>query len=377
MQTFILTVLAIYFQFPKAKASDIAHKLGVPWEMIKKARQTLVERNMLLRDNNGQWYVTFLGKTALSQFDLSKAKDNAHVIQEAILVICQALNASPAELQHFSLMDKGMTNDSYLFYCRGKRYIYRRAGQGSEMLVDRYREYANYLVLAGRGISDVVVYHNPLDGTKVTEFIEDSKGIDVANPKHIEEALIALRNLHNQDIVSPHTFDFREKIDYYEQICHNVEVAFYSSYKKYKARVLHLLDQIDTLNVPKCFCHIDFVPGNCLLDKNGHVVLIDWEYSGEQDPLVDVAMFCISAAYTKSQADKLLKNYLQRKPQLEEYARFYTYIAVGGLMWSLWSEYKTACGEVFEGYTQRVYNLCIKYSQQAQDIFDRIQNQTA
>ena len=129
---------------------------------------------------------------------------------------------------------------------------------------------------------------------------------------------------------------------------------------------------MEKLNVPKCFCHIDFVPGNCLLDKDENVVLIDWEYSGHQDPIVDVAMFCISAAFTKSQSDRLLQLYLEREPELSEYARFYTYIATAGLMWSLWSEYKTANGEIFEGYIERTYNLCKKYSRLAAKLFDRI-----
>jgi len=104
------------------------------------------------------------------------------------------------------------------------------------------------------------------------------------------------------------------------------------------------------------------------------VVLIDWEYSGRQDPIVDVAMFCISAAFNKAQSDRLLKNYLERIPTDEEYARFYTYIATAGLMWSLWSVFKTANGEIFEGYTERTYNLCKKYSKLAEGIFEKIEN---
>ena len=244
MQPYLLTLLAIYTKFPDAKASNIAQKMGVPTEMIKRARKTLVESNMLIRDNKGQWYVTFLGKTALSKLDLDKAKDNLQTVQKAIKIICDALQVMPSELEHFNLMDKGMTHDSYVFECRGKRYIYRRAGQGSEMLVDRYREYANYLALDGRGISDVVLYHNPIDGTKITRFIEDNQSLEVSNEKHLHLALDAIRNLHSQDIKSPHVFDFKERLDYYEHICHNNEVTFYPTYKKYKARVLHPLDLV-------------------------------------------------------------------------------------------------------------------------------------
>lgn len=374
MQTFTLTVLAIYSRNPSASAAEITHKIGVPGTMIRQARAYLGSTGYLYKDREKNWHITDFGFMALQNFDRAVAEENARFLNDAIHTAATALNVDRDEIAGFYLMDKGMTNDSYIFYCNGKKYIYRRAGQGSEMLVDRYREYANYLALSGRGISDVVVYHNPIDGTKITEFLEDSKGIDVKNEHHINQALIALRSLHNADIDPPHDFDFLHTIDYYEEICHNAEVEFFSTYRKYKAHVVNLLSKVEKLNVPKCFCHIDFVPGNCLLDKNGKVVLIDWEYSGRQDPVVDVAMFCISASFTKAQSDRLLRLYFDRKPTMEEYARFYTYIATAGLMWSLWSEYKTANGEVFEGYTERTYNLCKKYSRQADKMFDRIEN---
>ena len=372
MQTFTLTVLAIYSRNPSASAAEITHKMGVPGTMIRQARAYLGSAGYLYKDKDKNWHATDFGFMALQEFDRAKAEENARFLNIAIETAAKALNVKNEDITGFYLMDKGMTNDSYIFYCKGKKYIYRRAGQGSELLVDRYREYSNYLVLSGRGISDVVVYHNPIDGTKITEFLENSKGIDPQNDIHINKALAALRNLHNSDIIPPHDFDFITTIDYYEEICHNAEVEFFSTYRKYKAQVMHLLDCVKKLNVPKCFCHIDFVPGNCLLDKDGNVVLIDWEYSGRQDPIVDVAMFCISAAFTKSQSDRLLQLYLERKHELSEYARFYTYIATAGLMWSLWSEYKTANGEIFEGYTERTYNLCKKYSRLAAKLFDRI-----
>ena len=374
MQTFTLTVLAIYSRNPSASAARINHLLGVPPRMIRHERAFLGQNGYLEKDRQLNWHITEAGQQALQAFDSEKARENARFLKEAAETVSRALNADRNEISRFTLMDKGMTNDSYVFFCRGKKYIYRRAGQGSEMLVDRYREYANYLVLQGRGISDVVVYHNPYDGTKITEFLEGSKSIDPHNPAHIEQALIALRFLHRSDIESPHDFDFLKTIDYYEELCHSMEAELFATYRKYKAHIVHLLEKVEKLGIKKCFCHIDFVPGNCLLDKHGRVVLIDWEYSGRQDPITDIAMFCVSAGFTKAQSDKLLRLYLERKPALEEYARFYTYIATAGLMWSLWSIFKTANGEIFEGYTERTYNLCKKYSRLAQQLFDRIEN---
>ena len=375
MQTFTLTVLAIYSRYPDASAGRINHLLGVPPRMIRHERKFLGDNGYLKKDENLHWHITESGRMALQNFDREKARENAKFLKEASEIAAGALGAEPDELSRFTLMDKGMTNDSYVFSCRGKKYIYRQAGQGSEMLVDRYREYSNYMVLKGRNISDNVLYHNPVSGTKITEFIEDCQSIDISNPQHIELSLEALRYLHSADIASPHEFDFLKTIDYYEELCHSMEAELFSTHHKYKAKVTELLGKVAALNPPQCFCHIDFVPGNCLLTKEGRVVLIDWEYSGRQDPIVDVAMFCISAALDKRQSDKLLKDYLQRKPEKDEYARFYTYIATAGMMWCLWNIFKTANGEIFEGYTERTYNLCRKYSKLAEKVFSDMEKE--
>ena len=39
--------------------------------------------------------------------------------------------------------------------------------------------------------------------------------------------------------------------------------------------------------------------------------LTDWEYSGMQDPHVDIAMFCIYSLYNKEKCDRLIDIYFQ------------------------------------------------------------------
>lgn len=370
MEIFTKTILALYSHEPSISTAEIIRRIGVPPAMVRQSRAWLGSTGYLEKDENKNWHATEYALQVLRDFDREEAIKETEFIIHATEVACEALGVEKDEIYGFSILDKGMTNDSYIFKCRGKKYIYRRAGQGSDMLVDRYREYANYLVLQNRGISDVVIYHNPIDGTKISEFIEESKGIDVNNPENMKEALIALRKLHNADIEPPHDFDFIKTIDYYEEICRNSQVEFFATYQNYKNAIMDLLSKVDSLNVKKCFCHIDFVPGNCLLDKHGKVVLIDWEYSGAQDPLVDVAMFCISANFDAERTDSLLREYLEREPEKLEWARFYTYLATAGLMWSLWSEFKTANGEVFEGYTKRTLGFCKRYTKLAYKCFE-------
>ncbi len=370
MQIFMNTIMAFYDRNPAWAADDISAILKVPASMIRSTRAFLGSCGMLYKDENKNWHITSQGARSLFDFDRDVAIEDLHFLQSAIDTTCTALGAQENELFGFFKMKEGMTNDSFVFYHNGIKYIYRQAGQGSEMLVDRSREYANYKALDGKGISDQVVYYNQDTGTKITRYIENCQNIDPRNPEHIQKSLDALRNLHTADIRSPHPFDFMDNINYYEKICLDNGGTMKPDYYQNKESVKRLLVQIDKMEIEKCFCHIDFVPGNCLLDKDENVVLIDWEYSGEQDPVADVAMFCVSAAFDKGESDELLQAYLQRKSKTEENFRFYTYIATAGLMWSLWSLYKETKGEVFDGYTDRVYSMCKEYIEYANKITD-------
>ena len=62
----------------------------------------------------------------------------------------------------------------------------------------------------------------------------------------------------------------------------------------------------------KTLCHIDAIPDNFLL-KGNDVFMIDWEYSGMQDPHIDIAMFCIYSMYDQNEIDKLIDLYFKNK----------------------------------------------------------------
>ena len=80
---------------------------------------------------------------------------------DAIQVICAALNAKAEEVTDITVLKKGMTNRSFLFSCKGQKYIMRIPGEGTEQLINRRQEAAVYQVIAGKHICDDVEYINP------------------------------------------------------------------------------------------------------------------------------------------------------------------------------------------------------------------------
>ena len=102
------------------------------------------------------------------------------------------------------------------------------------------------------------------------------------------------------------------------------------------------------------------MPDNFLFYDDG-MQLTDWEYSGMQDPHVDIAMFCIYSLYDRRQIDDLIDIYFDGKCERNTRIKIYCYIAVCGLLWSNWCEYKRKLGVEFGEYSLCQYRYAKEY----------------
>ena len=79
------------------------------------------------------------------------------------------------------------------------------------------------------------------------------------------------------------------------------------------------------------------------------------------DPHIDIAMFCIYSLYNKQQIDSIIDLYFPEACSKEIRIKIYCYIAVCGLLWSNWCEYKRILGAEFGEYAQRQYRYAKEY----------------
>lgn len=287
-------------------------------------------------------------------------EESNHLKSDAISIIARTLKASTAEIVDITVLKKGMTNRSFLFTCRGKKYIMRIPGEGTDQLINRREEAQVYEVIRDRGICDDIAYINSENGYKITEFLEGSRVCDADNVDDLKACMKKLREFHAQNLVVDHEFDIFGQIDFYESLWDGAP-SIYRDYQKTKEHVLELKKYIDGHVEKRCLTHIDAVPDNFLFTANGEIRLIDWEYAGMQDPHVDIAMFCIYSLYNKRQVDRLISIYFQGKCSKEVRIKIYCYIAACGLLWSNWCEYKRSLGVEFGEYSLRQYRYAKDY----------------
>ena len=293
-----------------------------------------------------------------------RAFDKSYLIEaqsEILDVITKVFNCNLDEIVNIETLKAGMTNDSFLFEVYDNKYVFRNPGVGTDKLINRSEESEVYSLIKDLEISDELVYMDPSKGYKITKFIYDGKHFDINDKTHLETAMGILRVLHNSNKVCTHDFDIEERINFYHNLCVENRAILFNDFDEVYENINKLLVDIKASNRPKTICHIDPVSTNFLFTKD-KTYLLDWEYAGMADPLIDIAMHVIYDSLSKEQADMLLDVYLESKVSEEDSKRLYSYIALGGFLWALWTQYKQSLGEDFGEYGMIQYNYAREYS---------------
>ena len=256
----------------------------------------------------------------------------------------------------------GLTNVTYKVTVGGAAYALRLAGEGTSEYIDRKAEEHNARVAAEAGINAEVIFFDATDGTMVTRFVEgvsmnagDGFGRDSGAP--VRAAARALKRVHSLGRVFRSRFDVFAAIDGYLALLRGWRTLLPEDYYEVgqRARAVRLaLEASPAALVP---CHNDPWPGN-LLDADGpdgRIYLIDWEYSGMNDPLWDLADLSVEAGFGPEQDRTMMEAYYGARSSPVLYSRLEVYKAMSDLHWSVWGIVQHAKGNPAEDF--RSYGL--------------------
>ena len=291
----------------------------------------------------------------LRVFD-EKYRNNSN--NAAMELVAGVLHIPESEVTDLKCLKTGMTNKSFLFKARERSYICRIPGPGTDLLINRAQEKAVYDAIKPLGISEHVIYMSGDTGYKISEFYEGARNGDPRSWQDVARCMELVHRLHNSGIQVDHSFDMRERIDFYESICKGYEKILFEDYDHVRGHMNTLLKRLDR---KKTLCHIDSVCDNFLFLPDGGIRLIDWEYAGMCDPMIDVSMAAIYSYYNEEETEKLLDIYSGGKTSAEDRFVYYSYIALGGFLWCLWAVYKSSIGEEFGEYTLIMYRYAKDY----------------
>ena len=283
---------------------------------------------------------------------------------ESLEVISKTLNCKNEDIKNIKTLKKGMTNRSFIFTVDSKKYIMRIPGEGTDKLINRKEEADVYNTIKGKNICDELFYINPDNGFKISSFVENSRVCDPYNFEDVEKCMKKLKHFHDMKLKVNHEFSIVKQIDFYESLWLEPKSIF-DDYQQTKKNVLSLIPFVNKNKAESVLTHIDAVPDNFLFSKKGkteNIQLIDWEYAGMQDPHVDIAMFCIYSLYdSKEEIDKVIDLYFENNCDQKTRIKIYCYVALCGLLWSNWCEYKRQLGVEFGEYSLKQYRYAKDY----------------
>ncbi|MBQ6518520.1 MAG: phosphotransferase family protein [Anaerolineaceae bacterium] len=237
----------------------------------------------------------------------------------------------------------GMTNHSYkVTVADGEELLVRIPGEGTEEMIVRSDEQKSTELACKLGI-DAELYYFDNEGHKVMHFIHDPQPMNeevMRRPENLLQAAKIFHKLHTCGVDTGVRFEVFEMAALYEKIIREGGVAFYDDYEEVKKTVMDIKAAVDKNGeAPKVPCHNDSLMGNWVLDGDGKLYLIDWEYSGMNEAMWDLSCLSIEADYSPSDDDALLKAYYGcegREPGLDEKKYFIAAKMYVDYLWTLW-----------------------------------------
>ena len=252
----------------------------------------------------------------------------------------------------------GMTNQNYLVQTSSNRYIVKFFGKGTEKLIDRQNEKFNIELLKDLKL-DVENYLFDIEaGIKVNQYIENAETLNLNTIKtKFEKIAPILQTIHASGKELKGEFAPFDEIKKYESLIQGE--IYYPNYEAVRKSVFSLKEELEKIGVDKKSCHIDLVPENFIEGPDGHLYLIDWEYSSMNDPMWDLAALFLESEFTTDEEDSFLSYYeSEQTPVSREKIRIYKILQ--DIIWSLWTIYKEENGADFGDYGITRYNRAVK-----------------
>jgi thiamine kinase-like enzyme len=216
------------------------------------------------------------------------------------------LTGEPSEL------GGGITNRNFRVTLGGSDYVIRRPGKDTGLLgIDREAELLATETAARLGIAPAVAA--TLDDCLVTAFIACRPPTAQELQDGIEEIAGALRSFHESAVILPASFWVPHLLDRYAEIVRErggMLPAVYIQTVAIAARIEAVLPLFELRP-----CHNDLLPGNIIrTERDGHILLVDWEYAGMGDPRFDLGNLSVNNGFDDGADERLLSAYLGAAP---------------------------------------------------------------
>ncbi|MCL2007197.1 MAG: phosphotransferase [Treponema sp.] len=274
-------------------------------------------------------------------------QDLKHKIEHIFKVKCTEVS---------KLINLEGSNHVYLFNIKGQNYVIKKLNDMS--IMDWKREKAAYNSLKSFNITDELVYFD--NGIKITKFLEKSKSLSYDESDMID-LLDHIRKVHESGISIEYEYDIIDNMNKYIAHC-NKETKELNELANFRDQIKSIQAMLNKLKVPRVLCHGDACIPNFFRLPDGSIKILDWEYAGMADPLLDIAIATLHQGFENVDPVWCLHQYLKRVPTEQEFLRLNSFLALNSLALMVWCIYGDP--ENYEYYL----NSAVHYSKFVLDI---------
>ncbi|HRO10851.1 choline/ethanolamine kinase family protein [Amaricoccus sp.] len=231
----------------------------------------------------------------------------------------------------------GLTNRVYRVEAGGETVVLRIPGEGTEAYIDRAVEAANARAAAAAGVSPEVLHVDPGRGLMLTRLVEGRTMTPALfrEPGAPARAAAAFARLHRSGVRFEFRFDLFAMIEEYLRVLAPMRVTLPEGYHAAVAEAEAVRAALDARPAALAPCHCDPLCEN-FLDTGERMWIVDWEYSGMNDPLWDLGDLAVEGEFGAAQEEEMLAAYFGRAPTAAERGRVVAYKAMCDLLWTLW-----------------------------------------
>ncbi len=228
----------------------------------------------------------------------------------------------------------GLTNRVF----RAGDAVLRVPGDGTSEYINRANEAEAARAAADAGVSPEVLHFDDA-GVMVTRFIDHAVTMSPAafrdRPGAAARAGEAFRRLHLSGAVFPFRFELFAMIDDYLRILSGKDVALPGGYHEVLAEAEGVRGALAAHPARLAPCHCDPLCEN-FLDTGARMWIVDWEYSGMNDPMWDLGDLSVEGQFGDHQDEAMLTAYFGSEARAPDLGRMVIYKAMCDLLWTLW-----------------------------------------
>ena len=231
----------------------------------------------------------------------------------------------------------GLTNSNYKVEADGTPYFVRVPGESTQLLaIDRDNEYHNTKAAAKAGVAPKVLYYLPEYCVMVLEFLDGkTMSKDSLNAPGMPARMAgAIKRLHSGPRFLT-DFNMFRLTEYYLDLCKERDIRIPDGYLERMPTVQEIEKAMSVHPLETVPCNNDLLAEN-YLDDGRQLWLIDYEYSGNNDPTFELGNTCQEMQFNDDQIKEVCAAYFgSASPAM--IARLKLNMIMSDVGWGLWA----------------------------------------